>query len=288
MNAYELTPQFINTLINHSLNSEQKGYGFRFKVHDRENAKVAFSLTTTPSRCESNYVAYNTGGGQSLLIYDQKHKTENDKMTELRIRKLTPKEYWRLQGFTDEDFEKAKNTGMSNTQLYKQAGNSICVPVVQNIMKNLLKIDDKESTAKMIEQTQLETVPMYAPQSDVVNHPKHYEAESVTITVQPIDLCELCNFNLGNALKYIFRYEHKGKPVEDLKKAQFYLNRFIEKHNDSKLNTNSIAFQLYHDRPFLKDWDASVNDIQNASKVLKWVENRIGELENEAQNEISD
>ena len=63
MNAYELTPQFINTLINHSLNSEQKGYGFRFKVHVRENAKVAFSLTTTPSRCESNYVAYNTGGG---------------------------------------------------------------------------------------------------------------------------------------------------------------------------------------------------------------------------------
>src|SRR5699024_5456039 len=41
----------------------------------------------------------------------------------LRIRKLTPKETWRLQGFTDEQFYKAKNDGVSNSQLYKQAGN---------------------------------------------------------------------------------------------------------------------------------------------------------------------
>lgn len=60
-------------------------------------------------------------------------------MTKLRIRKLTPKEYFRLQGFTDEDFEKAKATGNSNSQLYKQAGNSICVPVLEGILTNLLK-----------------------------------------------------------------------------------------------------------------------------------------------------
>lgn len=59
---------------------------------------------------------------------------------ELRIRKLTPKEYWRLQGFTDEDFEKAQKIGLSNSQLYKQAGNSICVPVVQGIFKELLQV----------------------------------------------------------------------------------------------------------------------------------------------------
>ncbi len=38
-----------------------------------------------------------------------------------RIRKLTPKECWRLMGFGDTDFEKAKATGNSDTQLYKQA-----------------------------------------------------------------------------------------------------------------------------------------------------------------------
>ena len=56
----------------------------------------------------------------------------------LRIRKLTPKECWRLMGFDDVDFEKASKVN-SNSQLYKQAGNSICVPVLENILKELLK-----------------------------------------------------------------------------------------------------------------------------------------------------
>lgn len=54
-----------------------------------------------------------------------------------RIRKLTPLECWRLMGFDDEDFYKAKNAGISNTQLYKQAGNSIVVNVLMEIYKNL-------------------------------------------------------------------------------------------------------------------------------------------------------
>lgn len=53
-------------------------------------------------------------------------------------RKLTPKEYWRLMGFTDEDFEKAAKVN-SKTQLYKQAGNSIVVNVLMAIFNNLLK-----------------------------------------------------------------------------------------------------------------------------------------------------
>lgn len=52
------------------------------------------------------------------------------------IRKLTPKECWRLMGFDDSDFEKAAKV-CSNTQLYKQAGNSICVPVLEAIFKEL-------------------------------------------------------------------------------------------------------------------------------------------------------
>ena len=57
---------------------------------------------------------------------------------DLRIRKLTPKECWRLMGFDDEDFEKASQVN-SNTQLYKQAGNSIVVNVLEAILKNLIK-----------------------------------------------------------------------------------------------------------------------------------------------------
>ena len=54
-----------------------------------------------------------------------------------RIRKLTPNECWRLMGFDDADFEKAKSAGVSNSQLYKQAGNSIVVDVLYHIFKNL-------------------------------------------------------------------------------------------------------------------------------------------------------
>ena len=56
----------------------------------------------------------------------------------LRIRKITPKEAWRLMGFDDEDYEKASQFN-SNTQLYKQAGNSIVVNVLEAILINLLK-----------------------------------------------------------------------------------------------------------------------------------------------------
>lgn len=55
-----------------------------------------------------------------------------------RIRKLTPRECWRLMGFSDEDFDKAKTAGISDTQLYKQAGNSIVVDVLMAIFKELL------------------------------------------------------------------------------------------------------------------------------------------------------
>lgn len=52
---------------------------------------------------------------------------------ELRIRKLTPLECWRLQGFSDEQFHKAQDAGVSNSQLYKQAGNAVTVPVIHAI-----------------------------------------------------------------------------------------------------------------------------------------------------------
>lgn len=55
---------------------------------------------------------------------------------EIKIRKLTPRECWKLMGFTSDDFDKASKVN-SNTQLYKQAGNSIVVNVLEKIFKNL-------------------------------------------------------------------------------------------------------------------------------------------------------
>lgn len=72
------------------------------------------------------------GGNQEIKI-----AMNND---EKRIRKLTPLECWRLMGFDDEDFHKAAAV-CSNTQLYKQAGNSIVVDVLVGILGNLLGDD---------------------------------------------------------------------------------------------------------------------------------------------------
>lgn len=57
--------------------------------------------------------------------------------TDLRIRKLTPRECYRLMGFSDDDFDKAEKVN-SNAQLYKQAGNSIVVNVLEAIFKEML------------------------------------------------------------------------------------------------------------------------------------------------------
>ena len=53
------------------------------------------------------------------------------------VRKLTPKECWRLMGFDDTDIDNCSSVGMSDTQLYKQAGNSIVVNVLQAIFREL-------------------------------------------------------------------------------------------------------------------------------------------------------
>lgn len=71
------------------------------------------------------------GGNQEIKVAVMENNEQ------FRIRKLTPLECWRLMGFDDEDFRKAEAVN-SNSQLYKQAGNSIVVNVLEGILRNLL------------------------------------------------------------------------------------------------------------------------------------------------------
>lgn len=64
-----------------------------------------------------------------------------------RIRKLTPRECWRLMGVKDEQFDKLHD--LSNTQLYKLAGNSIVVNVLEAIFKNLLMPEQTDTTGQL-------------------------------------------------------------------------------------------------------------------------------------------
>lgn len=74
----------------------------------------------------------------------ENHGTVTATNQNFRIRKLTAKECWRLMEFDDKDFERARGTRNSNTQLYKQAGNSIVVKVLEKIFKNLLVENNEE------------------------------------------------------------------------------------------------------------------------------------------------
>lgn len=85
--------------------------------------------------------------------YLEAHEGDGVVVENLRIRKLTPKECFKLMGFNDYEFERAEKVN-SNAQLYKQAGNSIVVNVLQNIFKNLLmkegKVMEKKEEVKII------------------------------------------------------------------------------------------------------------------------------------------
>ena len=63
--------------------------------------------------------------------------------------------------------------------------------------------------------------------NEMVNHPPHYTSHPSGI--ETIQITEHMGFNLGNAIKYIMRAEHKGKKIEDLQKAAWYINREIER-----------------------------------------------------------
>lgn len=88
-------------------------------------------------------------------------------------------------------------------------------------------------------------------QHDNVNHPKHYTSHPSGI--ECIQVTEHYNFNIGNAIKYLWRNglkdedgkELREKQIEDLKKAAWYINREIE-----KLERTPVHFTL----PTNKDW----------------------------------
>lgn len=94
----------------------------------------------TPGLPTEQRLEFNTNGCANTLTSVQKDNyVFEDDMTKIRIRKLTPKECFRLMGFSDENFEVAHNVGISNSQLYKQAGNSIVVDVLYYIFVELYK-----------------------------------------------------------------------------------------------------------------------------------------------------
>lgn len=103
-------------------NATKKGY---IEANDGDSINLAFPTSNTRRGRVGKQVSQTLQCNDTMGVYDK------------RIRKLTPKECWRLMGFDDEDFEKAASIPTSNRQLYKQAGNSIVVKVLEKIFINL-------------------------------------------------------------------------------------------------------------------------------------------------------
>jgi len=66
---------------------------------------------------------------------------------------------------------------------------------------------------------------------DPVNHPPHYKKHPSG--VECIEITKHLSFPIGSAMKYIWRHKDKGKPIEDLKKAIWYLQKQIELYENT-------------------------------------------------------
>ena len=137
---YDNINRFYNTDgIAPTLNSMQGG-GREPKIAIKEATKKGYTLATVGDSVNYTYPNSETRRGrvgkQIAQTLQAGAVTQGTVTNDLRIRKLTPKECFRLQGFTDEQFHKAEEVN-SNSQLYKQAGNSVTVNVIQAIAERL-------------------------------------------------------------------------------------------------------------------------------------------------------
>ncbi|MBW4837611.1 MAG: DNA (cytosine-5-)-methyltransferase [Staphylococcaceae bacterium] len=110
----------------------------RHGIAVREGTKKGYSIAKKGDSVNTSYPNSKTRRGrvgkQVAQTLQAGEVNQGVVTNEIRIRKLTPLECWRLQGFTEEQFYKAKNSGVSKSQLYKQAGNAVTVNVVDAIV----------------------------------------------------------------------------------------------------------------------------------------------------------
>ena len=141
----------------------QKGHGFN-KGRIKENIVPAltksswqennFIVNINPSGKGMNGNVYRTNLSPTLTT----NKGEGIKILHsdtCRIRKLTPLECWRLMGFRDMDYYAAKSVGISDAQLYKQAGNSIVVTVLEAIFRQLFLKKHRKKQGIIAEQIRI-------------------------------------------------------------------------------------------------------------------------------------
>ena len=148
---YYLSDKLIQGFMNRTEKQLAKNGGFVFRPTDGNCVGMAIT-SKAGTRTVDNYIkepkiiqsshGFNKGNvyKNAPTITSSGYENNNFLNYNYRIRKLTPRECWRLMGVKDEQFNKLHD--LSNTQLYKLAGNSIVVDVLMGIFKNLLLSDE--------------------------------------------------------------------------------------------------------------------------------------------------
>ena len=134
---YYLSDKMFNYVLD--LNEKQKGTKWEGRANnDYINLEIAHTISVRGVIGQRAGVSNIISNKEisPIKVVDYKNKLQS-KTNNHDLRNLIPLECWRLMGFNDEDFYKAKAAGISDTQLYKQAGNSIVVNVLEYIFKNL-------------------------------------------------------------------------------------------------------------------------------------------------------
>ena len=146
------------------------GGSYKYLVKDKLGNEILLNKDTkqlreTIQNCELeqdkvlNLDLYNRSSYEESQTITEPHHNSQRVFDGLRIRKLTPKKCYRLMGFSDEDFEKSAQVPTSNAQLYKQAGNSIVVDVLEEILKELF-INEKKPK-RQTDQTRYEQLTLF-------------------------------------------------------------------------------------------------------------------------------
>ena len=141
--THESTPHLLKTLVNEKDDNSTED-SVEISNEDRRLQKLVDNIDYKEGEV-LNLNTYNqTDGSETSQTITMPNHNNQELFNGLRIRKLTPLECWRLMGFDDEDYYKAEKVN-SNTQLYKQAGNSIVVNVLYAILQNLVGDEEKRT-----------------------------------------------------------------------------------------------------------------------------------------------
>lgn len=123
----------------HGWINKKPPFGDRFNLLKYDD--VGYTLVAKGGRAviTNNYILKNESDYGLIREFKGKPSLQNIADKNIRLRALTPREYWRMMGWDETSIDKVIEMGTSDARMYKMAGNSIVVPVLEEIFKNLLK-----------------------------------------------------------------------------------------------------------------------------------------------------